>query len=273
MDHIASWRPHGRCFMVHDHLELQKYALPIWFRHSNHASFQRQLNLYSFVRCNQGKDKGAYYHPLFLRGKPFLAQRMKRNKTKKRVTRKVVPNMEPNFYSMKSLPPGPSTTRESGESKQVPTPVTPPGKATEAHSGSHKHVSMPAPAPPLPARQILPTMATMPAMPRAQQLQHTLQTPSQSMQLLNHYNPRTSEQECVVLAVLRPSSTNTTASPMMMRDPRYDLGMTTSNFLNRQRMMQQMRPLQTIQPLHNLHPMRSLLPGSLGFPPAWKRSI
>lgn len=40
-----------------------------YFKQSKWTSFQRQLNLYGFVRLNQqGRDRGAYWHPLFLRG-------------------------------------------------------------------------------------------------------------------------------------------------------------------------------------------------------------
>jgi hypothetical protein len=51
-----------------------------------------------------GLDKGGYYHPLFLRGKRFLAQRIIRVKIKGTGSRKPAPADEPNFYEMSSLP-------------------------------------------------------------------------------------------------------------------------------------------------------------------------
>lgn len=43
---------------------------------------QRQLNLYDFQRITEGPDKGAYYHELFVQGRPILSTMMKRNKIK-----------------------------------------------------------------------------------------------------------------------------------------------------------------------------------------------
>lgn len=52
-----------------------------------------------------GPDKGCYYHELFLRGKEFLAIRIKRTKVKGTYTRKPSsPQSEPKFYNLPSLP-------------------------------------------------------------------------------------------------------------------------------------------------------------------------
>jgi HSF-type DNA-binding len=58
--HVISWQPHGRCFMVHDMKEFVSSMLPLWFRQSKFASFQRQLNLYGFQRLTQGKSARVY---------------------------------------------------------------------------------------------------------------------------------------------------------------------------------------------------------------------
>lgn len=108
---VISWQPHGRCFKVHDRPLFIKNFLPNWFRQKELASFQRQLNLYSFKRITVGPDKGAYYHELFLRGKPFLSYHINRTTKKCKGPRKPAnPDTEPNFYQMPFLPPSLSTS-------------------------------------------------------------------------------------------------------------------------------------------------------------------
>lgn len=96
---VISWQPHGRCFMVHDMKEFVNSMLPLWFRQTKFASFQRQLNLYGFQRLTQGRDKNAYYHEYFLRSRPLLAQKIVRTKVKGRGARKASsPETEPKLY-------------------------------------------------------------------------------------------------------------------------------------------------------------------------------
>jgi hypothetical protein len=79
---IASFLPHGHSFVIHQPREFVKHAMRKYFRMSRFSSFQRQLNLYDFQRVTEGPDKGAYYHELFVQGRPILATMMKRNKIK-----------------------------------------------------------------------------------------------------------------------------------------------------------------------------------------------
>jgi len=98
--HIVSWQPHGRCFVVHRADDFEK-LLPKYFKLSKIPSFQRQLNLYGFLRLTAGKDRGGYYHECFLRGKPFLMERLHRAKVKGTVVRaRSNPKQEPDFYAM-----------------------------------------------------------------------------------------------------------------------------------------------------------------------------
>eukprot|EP00980_Cylindrotheca_fusiformis_P029873 scaffold23996_cov117-Cylindrotheca_fusiformis.AAC.1 len=103
LQHIVSWQPHGRCFAIHDSKEFAK-ILPDYFQLSKISSFQRQLNLYGFQRITRGRDRGGYYHELFLRGKTCLAQNIHRVKVKgTRVRARANPEQEPNFYDMPEI--------------------------------------------------------------------------------------------------------------------------------------------------------------------------
>eukprot|EP00543_Licmophora_paradoxa_P006610 CAMPEP_0202458788 /NCGR_PEP_ID=MMETSP1360-20130828/28137_1 /ASSEMBLY_ACC=CAM_ASM_000848 /TAXON_ID=515479 /ORGANISM="Licmophora paradoxa, Strain CCMP2313" /LENGTH=228 /DNA_ID=CAMNT_0049079513 /DNA_START=410 /DNA_END=1096 /DNA_ORIENTATION=+ len=66
------------------------------------TSFQRQLNLYGFNRLTVGRDRGGYYHSMFLRGREFLAKCILRTRVKGTGGVKAQPNpeTEPNFYVM-----------------------------------------------------------------------------------------------------------------------------------------------------------------------------
>jgi HSF-type DNA-binding len=99
-DSIVSWQPHGRCFVVHDPKAFVA-LLPGYFKLSKLASFQRQLNLYGFQRLTRGRDKGGYYHELFLRGRVFLSHSIQRVKVKGTGVRaRSNPDQEPNFWNM-----------------------------------------------------------------------------------------------------------------------------------------------------------------------------
>lgn len=96
---IVCWQPHGRSFMVHKPKEFVNDIMTDYFNQTKYASFQRQLNLYGFSRLSHGRDKGAYYHPCFVRGERNLCRGMVRQKIKgTKVRRSLSPEEEPNFY-------------------------------------------------------------------------------------------------------------------------------------------------------------------------------
>jgi len=99
--HIVSWQCHGRCFVVHKPKDFVAIVMPTYFRQTKLTSFQRQLNLYGFCRLTSGRDRGGYYHELFLRGKPFLCKRMMRTRIKGTgIKAASSPQTEPDFYAM-----------------------------------------------------------------------------------------------------------------------------------------------------------------------------
>lgn len=107
MEHCVSWAPHGRCFLVKDKAAFITTVLPKYFYQLKYISFQRHLNLYGFRKMQKdGPDKGSYYHDFFLRGRPQIAQGIKRSKAKGDKFKSC--DEEPNFYV---LPPMPAVSR------------------------------------------------------------------------------------------------------------------------------------------------------------------
>lgn len=80
MEHIVRWMPHGRSFLVLHPQSFVKEVLPRFFKQSKFMSFTRQLNLWGFKRITKGTESGSYYHELFLRGRPRLCMKMRRQK-------------------------------------------------------------------------------------------------------------------------------------------------------------------------------------------------
>jgi HSF-type DNA-binding len=128
---IVGWLPHGRAFKVrlatrrfiarsltptinltllllskvHDRERFVTEVLPFHFQQSDFLSFQRQLNMYGFLRLTgRGPDKNAYYHNFFLRGKPELSILIPRQQVTlaghARERRTFDPDTEPDFYGM-----------------------------------------------------------------------------------------------------------------------------------------------------------------------------
>ena len=128
-DSIMSWLAHGRAFMVHDPQRLVSEVMPLYFNQTKYSSFQRQLHMYNFQRITTGRDKGAYYHPKFMRGHPSLCQSMERTRVNGKGTRQPGnPDAEPNLYQLPPLPNiskvQPSSLSEQEQSLQPPQSKT-----------------------------------------------------------------------------------------------------------------------------------------------------
>lgn len=101
---VVSWLSHGRAFIVYKPKIFTNDIMAGYFRQSKLTSFQRQLNLYGFRRITQGADAGAYYHELFLRGRPKLCMRMTRQKVKGTGHKQPTDvASEPNLYALPAL--------------------------------------------------------------------------------------------------------------------------------------------------------------------------
>jgi hypothetical protein len=87
----AAFLPDGKSFSIRNQYLFEKHVLFVFFpKMKGFASFQRQLNLYDFIRIGgAGIDRGSYRHELFDRGSPSKAAEMKRTKSREATIRSV----------------------------------------------------------------------------------------------------------------------------------------------------------------------------------------
>lgn len=124
---------HGRCFAIHRPKEFVEHVMPTYFNQTKLTSFQRQLNIYGFIGLTTGRDRGCYYHELFLEHKLFLCEKMKRMGIKGTgVKAKPSPHTEPDFYSMPKVKPDPDS------------PDTEMSMSMESNQNQYTEVSVPA---------------------------------------------------------------------------------------------------------------------------------
>ena len=67
---VVAWSPSGESFIVKDMNEFTKTVLPKMFKHSNFASFVRQLNKYDFHKVKTG-DSDQYGEQVRLQPRNF----------------------------------------------------------------------------------------------------------------------------------------------------------------------------------------------------------
>jgi len=88
-DNLISWSEDGSSFTIRNQGEFTKTLLPYYYKHSNMASFVRQLNMYGFHKVMSvesgglkgDKDEVEFAHPFFLRGQEHLLDQIKRKIT------------------------------------------------------------------------------------------------------------------------------------------------------------------------------------------------
>ena len=81
LEPIISWNEAGTVFLVKNVTDFCDEVLPVYFKHSNYASFVRQLNMYDFHKVREGSWDNAFKHPLFLKGREDLLRDIKRKTT------------------------------------------------------------------------------------------------------------------------------------------------------------------------------------------------
>jgi heat shock transcription factor len=91
---LIRWSDRGDSIVVLDEDELAQTVIPLLFRHSNYASFVRQLNMYGFhkrvgladntMKASQRKNSSPseYYNPYFKQGHPNLLWLINRTKAR-----------------------------------------------------------------------------------------------------------------------------------------------------------------------------------------------
>jgi hypothetical protein len=79
---IVSWLPDGRSFRVHDPVVFVDKVMKKFFNQNKYKSFQRQLNIWGFVRILDGPMKGGYIHEHLVQNQPEMCAMMKRQKIK-----------------------------------------------------------------------------------------------------------------------------------------------------------------------------------------------
>ncbi|THH12549.1 hypothetical protein EW146_g7592 [Bondarzewia mesenterica] len=115
---VVSWGPHGDCFVVKDMNEFTKSILPRMFKHSNFASFVRQLNKYDFHKVKNTDDNQFGEHSWTFRHPDFHADRrdaLENIKRKVPAARKSLPSRG----GANGGSPSPSTTAGTVEALQA----------------------------------------------------------------------------------------------------------------------------------------------------------
>ena len=86
VDHLIAWSSEGKSFIIKNQTDFAKSLLPHYYKHSNMASFVRQLNMYDFHKVmnvevgglRAEREEVEFAHPYFERGQEHLLEQIKR---------------------------------------------------------------------------------------------------------------------------------------------------------------------------------------------------
>lgn len=106
-DKVVSWLPNGLGFKVHDKDAFAEEVMPHYFSSNKFKTFQRNLNLWGFQTLTRDPDRGAAFHPYFIRGKPEECSQMERIRVKKGLKRPKVVLSSNGQLAPPSAPPSP----------------------------------------------------------------------------------------------------------------------------------------------------------------------
>eukprot|EP00934_Nitzschia_sp_Nitz4_P002679 Nitzschia sp. Nitz4//scaffold22_size323478//22591//25338//NITZ4_000495-RA/size323478-processed-gene-0.381-mRNA-1//1//CDS//3329542899//2669//frame0 len=95
---VVSWLAHGLAFKIHDKKTFARDILPRYFRASKYTYFSDALRIWGWQRLKNGRDKGAYFHRLFVKGQPQLTRHLTRIQMKGSMCPWPPANGEPNLY-------------------------------------------------------------------------------------------------------------------------------------------------------------------------------
>eukprot|EP00281_Chroomonas_sp_CCMP1168_P023031 CAMPEP_0206229276 /NCGR_PEP_ID=MMETSP0047_2-20121206/9611_1 /ASSEMBLY_ACC=CAM_ASM_000192 /TAXON_ID=195065 /ORGANISM="Chroomonas mesostigmatica_cf, Strain CCMP1168" /LENGTH=489 /DNA_ID=CAMNT_0053652565 /DNA_START=375 /DNA_END=1841 /DNA_ORIENTATION=+ len=77
------WGSDGTTIVVPDIVAFSNKVLPQFFKHSNFASFVRQLNVYGFHKTTQESDRSEFQNKFFRKDQPDLMKQIKRKSSEK----------------------------------------------------------------------------------------------------------------------------------------------------------------------------------------------
>lgn len=113
------------------------------------TSFQRQLNLYGFQRIIGGKDRGGYYHEMFLRGRPDIARVIVRTPVKGQSNAQSIVGDDPDFHSYTVCEEGKSEAKIAQFDEPAPNSETDQNLSTETKKRPASAVQPTNPHPPI----------------------------------------------------------------------------------------------------------------------------
>jgi HSF-type DNA-binding len=125
-NHVISWEPHGRSFIVHDRAAFNNLLPFVMLGMGRWKSFQRQLYLWGFNHLADQRNVCRYYHDLFQKHQPQLLRCMRRGGYGDRSRGVSTVETRPDMDTMPFL-----TRSDPYQVNQVDEPSTREGSATD----------------------------------------------------------------------------------------------------------------------------------------------